>query len=109
MRFILKFSGNIYNLMRQAGYHPEGQSFAKCLGASDYPRFHIYLSVSPAFGEVSRETPRQDSGQAIEINLHLDQKKPSYEGAAAHSGEYEGELVEKEAERIKQILSQQGV
>ena len=117
MRFILKFSGNIYNLMRQAGYHPEGQSFAKCLGASDYPRFHIYLSVSPAFGEVSRETlrqgsgqaPRTGSGQAIEINLHLDQKKPSYEGAAAHSGEYEGELVEKEAERIKQILSQQGV
>lgn len=94
MKFTVKFSGNIYNLMRQAGYHPHEtgeekageSSFARRLSNSDYPRFHVY---------VSHETH--------ELNLHLDQKKPSYEGATAHSGEYEGELVEKEAERIKQI------
>ena len=95
MHFDLKFSGNVYNLMRQAGYHPKssdektGQaSFARRLDIADYPRFHIYLKVA-------RET--------VKISLHLDQKKPSYEGATAHSGEYKGELLEKEAERIKQI------
>ena len=38
------------------------------------------------------------------FNLHLDQKKPTYEGHVAHSGEYDGELVEEEAERIRRIL-----
>ena len=38
------------------------------------------------------------------FNLHLDQKKPTYEWHIAHSGEYDGELVEKEIERIKKIL-----
>lgn len=101
MRIALKFSGNIYNLMRRAGYHPaprgearplgrpQEQAFVRRLGASDYPRFHIYL-------EVARET--------LKLNLHLDQKKPIYRGTTAHSGEYEGKLVEKEADRIKQII-----
>ncbi len=89
MKFTSGFQGNIYNLMRQAGYHPyeTGESsFIRRLGPDDYPRFHAY---------VSRETG--------EINLHLDQKKPIYKGTTAHSGEYDGELVEKEAERIKKI------
>lgn len=98
MKFILKFQGNVYNLMRKAGYHPhetgEGEtSFVRRLNGSDYPRFHIY---------VSRET--QDS--EVIINLHLDQKKPIYKGTAAHSGEYEGELVEKEMGRIKQVAEE---
>ena len=38
------------------------------------------------------------------FNLHLDQKKPSYSGSSAHSGEYDGEIIEKEVERIKGIL-----
>jgi len=95
MKFTSGFQRNIYNLMRQAGYHPEAgdektgePSFIRRLGTDDYPRFHAY---------VSRETS--------EINLHLDQKKPSYEGATAHSGEYDGELVEKEAERIKRFAN----
>ncbi len=40
------------------------------------------------------------------ISLHLDAKKPSYEGTAAHGGEYQGELVEKEMERIMKIAGQ---
>ncbi len=94
MKLILKFSGNIYNLMRDCGYHPHetgeektGElSFVRRLDTSDYPRFHAY---------VSRETNK--------ISLHLDQKKPIYKGTPAHSGEYEGEIVEKEAERIKKM------
>ena len=40
----------------------------------------------------------------LAVNLHLDQKAPVYEGAAAHSGEYEGEVVSREAERLKADL-----
>jgi hypothetical protein len=98
MRFILKAQGNVQNMMRQAGYYferEEGEElvFSRPLSSSrsNYPRFHVYLNVS-------RET-----SDAI-INLHLDQKKPSYKGTSAHSGEHEGESVEKEAKRIKQVL-----
>ena len=50
-----------------------------------YPRFHLYLN----------ETPEQ-----LTFNLHLDQKHASYEGSSAHSGEYDGETVKEEADRI---------
>lgn len=64
--------------------------FIKRVGVAEYPHFHLYL---------------QEEGENVILNLHLDQKKPSYEGASRHSGEYEGELVEKEMERIKNIIS----
>lgn len=106
MRFILKgpFKENIYNLMRKAGYHKsetrapakredeQGSStFAFCRPARGYPRFHIYLK------------PEKDS---LIINLHLDQKKPIYKGAPAHSAEYQGKVVKEEAERIRQMLKE---
>ncbi len=84
--------------MRQCGYffvrEEKGElAFARALGSSGsgYPRFHAYINME----KFPRETV---------INLHLDQKKPIYKGATAHSGEYDGEIVEKEAERIKKIL-----
>jgi len=83
-------------MMRQAGYYFERERvdvlvFSRPLSSSrsGYPRFHIYLNVS-------RETST--------VKLHLDQKKPSYKGTVAHSGEYESDLVKREAERIKGIL-----
>ena len=102
MRIVVKFSGNVYNFMRQLGYHPHEtgeerageSSFARRLVVSDYPRFHIYI--------------KNTLGGNLEINLHLDQKKPIYRGAPAHSGEYDGELVENEAERIKQEVLRSG-
>jgi len=93
------FKDNFYNLMRDIGYlytntdEKTGKmSFVNPVGTAGrygYPRFHIYLTV-------------KDSG--LIFDLHLDQKKPSYKGTAAHSGEYDGEVVAREAERIKQIL-----
>ena len=98
MTFIIKIEGNIRNAMRQCGYYFEKQeggelAFLRPAGSSrsGYPRFHIYLK----FDNVSRETS---------INLHLDQKKPVYQGVSAHAGEYGGAVVKKEAERIKKIL-----
>lgn len=67
---------NEYNLVRK-------------LTGQNYPRFHIYL---------------KQAGDRYIFSLHLDQKKPSYEGSHAHSGEYEGPVVEDEAERINQLL-----
>ena len=62
-----------------------------------YPRFHLYLKV-----DGSTNSPQ--IGKDLIFNLHLDQKRPVYKGASAHSGEYEGEIIEKEAERIRTLL-----
>ena len=79
------------------GYRPLGvnqekeYSVVRTIGNNNFPRFHIYLRKSEKTGQ-------------FEINLHLDQKKPSYRGTAAHAGEYEGKIIEEEAERIKKIF-----
>ena len=90
-------SGNILTVMRSYSYAPEGQDestgeqkWVRSLVGRRYPRFHIYSRVSP------------DSTKAI-LELHLDQKQPSYEGSHAHSGEYDGPVVNREAKRIEDI------
>ncbi|MBI2574053.1 MAG: hypothetical protein HYV78_01515 [Candidatus Wildermuthbacteria bacterium] len=92
---------NIITQMRKFGYAPEGKNpdtgemnFVKPLAGMKYPRFHVYCMVLPK------------ENKAV-INLHLDHKQPSYEGSAAHSGEYKGEFVEKEKERILAVLKQE--
>ena len=105
MEFVIKnINKSINNLMRAIGYHPtylqldilrrsqnEGSkiSIMRQVGRNDYPRFHLYI---------------KQNGQDFIFNLHLDQKKPSYKGSTGHSGEYDGKVVEDEAERIKNIL-----
>jgi hypothetical protein len=96
MRFTLKgpFKDNLYSLFRRCGYSflrkdPDGTEFAFSRPPSGYPRFHIYLRLD---------------NEDLDVNLHLDQRKPIYSGTTAHSGEYEGESVEKEAKRIKEML-----
>lgn len=86
---------NIYTLIRKIGYYPLSKdktemNCVRSLNQTGYPRFHIYL---------------QTEGENLVFNLHLDQKEPIYKGSPAHSGEYDSEIVIKEAERIKQILS----
>ena len=97
MKFTLKgpFRENIYNLMRKIGYHFQSEDktqeeFIFTRPPKGYPRFHIYLTVE---------------NKNLIFDLHLDQKRPIYKGTTAHSGEYEGEIVKKEAERVKEILS----
>ena len=85
---------NIIDLFQKAGYSYRGvynndMSFIKRVGLDEYPHYHIYVK------ELDNE---------ILINMHLDQKKPSYEGVAAHNAEYNGELVEKEMERVKKVI-----
>lgn len=87
-----KKSQNLQSFMRTAGYRPmdvtpEGQLNCVRLLGGDYPRFHVY----------AKDTP-----QGFVLNLHLDQKKPSYgAGSHAHSGEYDGEIITEERRRIE--------
>lgn len=83
------------NLLRRAGYaflrrdeKTSELSFVKRVGSADFPRFHVYVKNVGYTG--------------AEINLHLDQKKASYSGSTAHSGEYdENKWLAQEAENIK--------
>lgn len=88
---------NINVMMRSAGYHfinKNGEkaeyNFVRPLTRNPFPRFHAFLKIN---------------GQKLTVNLHLDQKAPIYKGTAAHSGEYEGSLLENEADRLKKIAS----
>ncbi len=65
------------------------QSFVRRLRHDLYPRFHLYV---------------EEHGEQVQLNLHLDQRAPVYAGVTAHAGEYDGELVEVEADRIKAEL-----
>ncbi len=100
MKFVFKnhLEENIVNLMRKAGYYfllqeESDISFIRPLERSGYPRFHIHVEA------------RKEADEIL-FKLHLDQKRAIYKGAPAHAGEYEGEVIEREAERIKQILGQ---
>mgnify|MGYP001611096637 CR=1 FL=1 len=91
------FKENIYNLMRKAGYiflaenkESKEMNFIRPLVKGGYPRFHIYC-----------KTTNQIENETLFFNLHLDQKRPIYQGTTAHSGDYEGEVVEEEANRVK--------
>jgi len=87
-----KIADNIDVAMRATGYHKihhsganEQLNFTKSLSQAGYPRFHIYL--------------KENKTDYI-FSLHLDQKKPIYKGVVAHSGDYDGVVVEEEAQRI---------
>jgi len=99
MKFIIKgpLKENLSVLTRKIGYHFRGEdletkeiNLIRPIERSGYPRFHLFL---------------QNKKEELVFNLHLDQKKPTYKGVIAHAGEYNGKVVETEAERIKQIIS----
>ncbi|MDP2944077.1 MAG: hypothetical protein Q8N57_00705 [bacterium] len=86
--------------LRRAGYafipeREDGQaSFARRLSRDFYPRFHIYFTAD-----------RDKEGrEIITFNLHLDQKRPGYQGFNRHNAEYDGEVVAAEMERLKTFL-----
>jgi len=98
MKFIIKKTSleNTPELMRKSRYRYMGQSgkqlsFVRSLGQDAYPRFHVYLKEDKKTRKVS-------------VTLHLDQKRASYQGSTAHSGDYDGDLMTEEATRIKQLF-----
>jgi hypothetical protein len=100
MKFVSKKpKESLVSLARMLGYQiikidPENESnLVRPLGPDGYPRFHLYLKTE---------------GENLVFSLHLDQKKPSYQGQTAHSGEYDDKLVEAEKQRIDGILGKMG-
>ena len=100
MKFSIKnkTKENSANLLRSSGYHYFGIGkemselvFVRPAGQDAYPRFHLYLKEDKKTGEIF-------------CSLHLDQRKTVYKGSTAHSGEYDGELVEEEANRIRTMF-----
>ncbi|OGH70351.1 MAG: hypothetical protein A3C90_02990 [Candidatus Magasanikbacteria bacterium RIFCSPHIGHO2_02_FULL_51_14] len=92
LHFKGQYQSNPRMLMRRCSYaeiRTREVSYARRLGGLEYPRFHAYVELT-------------DDG--FTVNLHLDQKRPSYGTHTAHSGEYEGELVESEGRRIKTVI-----
>lgn len=96
MDFVIKnMQENIAAIANRIGYiiidsrEYEQYNMVRKLTYENYPRFHIYAKIR---------------GNHFIVNLHLDQKQPSYKGGHAHSGEYFGPVVETEADRIKDIL-----
>lgn len=79
-------------IMRRSGYgflrdrRAGTETYVRRLGGGFYPRFHVYIERGL-------------------IRLHLDQKQASYRGHSAHSGEYDGETVVREMERIKAVMT----
>lgn len=65
-------------------------SYTRHLDKDMYPRFHVYIKEKP--------------GEII-FNLHLDQRAPVCKGVTAHAGEYDGAVLQKEADRIKKIVT----
>lgn len=86
--------------LRRAGYallpeNEDGQpSFARRFSRDFYPRFHLYFITQTA----------SNGEEYIIFNLHLDQKRPGYEGYNRHNAEYDGELVEAEIARLNSLL-----
>jgi len=84
------------HFIRRAGYgqivnRRKGEtSYVRRFTRDLYPRYHLYF---------------EEQGDAWQLNLHLDQRAPVYAGVTAHAGEYDGKLVEEEAERIHAIIA----
>ena len=94
IRLLKEKIGDPDKFIRRCGY---GQLINRRTGEKNYvhrcgpllyPRFHVYIKEESA---------------GFVFNLHLDQRQPIYAGVTAHSGEYDGEVVEREGERIKNM------
>ncbi len=89
---------NIINFMRNCGYFCLGRgnqdnelSFVRLIYNNNYPRFHAII--------------KSDMGKDFFVNIHLDQKKASYRGSLSHNADYDSPLVQDEADRIKNKLT----
>ena len=68
------------------------ESYVRRLTGNFYPRFHCYLF---------------EQGGQLTFNLHLDQRPTRYEGARAHAGEYDSDIVRAEFDRLQAALERQ--
>ena len=87
----LRRAGYAYIEDRESGH----ESFVRRLTRDFYPRFHVYYTLEKGEG----------GEELVAFDLHLDQKRPGYQGFHRHNAEYDGEAVEGEIERLKTFLT----
>ena len=100
MKFKIKKSevGNHQVFLRRSGYalifdrHRGVESFVRRLGSGYYPRLHLYID---------------DMGDSFLFNLHLDQKKASYQDHNMHNAEYDNDIISEEANRLRGLTVNQ--
>lgn len=99
MKFTIPRPSNTTVAIQRCGYarfidpRTGQESYTRRLGSGFYPRFHLYV---------------EERSNEVVLNLHLDQKQPSYGAGHAHSGEYEGSTVATEAARVRSQIVGQG-
>ncbi len=88
---------NLREALRRCGYFGLANRYTGKVGYvrrlslnQHYPRFHLYIN--------------QETDQEYHFSLHLDQKQQSYQGARAHSADYDEDTVKNELARILSIL-----
>ncbi|MFH1522956.1 MAG: hypothetical protein ABIE43_04045 [Patescibacteria group bacterium] len=81
----LRKVGYAYHRDRRSGK----DSFARRLGSGFYPKLHMYV---------------MEQGDKTVFDLHLDQKQASYRGARMHNAEHDGEVVEREISRLRNMI-----
>ncbi len=104
MRIAITTNDTALTFMRRAGYGLQKESggeiaFVRRVGGGMFPRYHAYVT------EVESRESRVESRRMLQINLHVDQKAPTYGRNAAHSGEYSGSLVEEEVIRLRALAT----
>ena len=75
-------------------YHKPTGNFLMAFSGKKYSEFKPDRDIFIGFA----------NNDTLIFNLHLDQKKPIYQGVPSHAGEYDSNLVKKEAKRIKEVL-----
>lgn len=91
-----KLTSNPKVLLRKCGYKPwrdprkREEAFIRRLGASFYPRFHV-------FWHYNRD-------KSLVLDLHLDARRPMHKKGIRSFEDKETEVVRKEAARISDIL-----
>lgn len=96
IRFDKKLADNPKTLLRRCGYKPwydprkRKEAFIRRLGASFYPRFHVFW--------------RYDQENNLVLDLHLDSRRPMHMKGIRSFEDEESVVVREEAARIKGIL-----
>lgn len=82
----MRGAGYVFVLDRKTGK----ESYMRRLGRDNYPRLHMYI---------------KPEGEKLILDVHLDQKQPSYAGSAhMHNAEHDGPVVEGEIERLRDLV-----
>lgn len=94
MRIVVVTTDTALKFMRRAGYGFQKETsgevaFVRRVGSGLFPRLHAYVQERPG---------------RLTVNLHVDQKAPTYGRHSVHSGEYDGALVEEEVARLRALI-----